>query len=45
MPTDKIIEILNDRHGHNMPVQQTAARIEKRQPAQQNQKRKHRSAA
>ncbi len=24
VPTDKIIEILNDRHGHAMPVQETA---------------------
>jgi beta-phosphoglucomutase family hydrolase len=24
VPTDKIIEILNDRHGHRMPVQETA---------------------
>jgi beta-phosphoglucomutase family hydrolase len=24
VPTDKIIQALNDRHGHNMPVQETA---------------------
>ena len=28
VPTDKIIEILNDRHGHHMPVQATAERKE-----------------
>ena len=26
VPTDGIVQMLNDRHGHNMPVQQTADR-------------------
>jgi beta-phosphoglucomutase family hydrolase len=25
VPTDRIVEILNERHGHSMPVQETAA--------------------
>ncbi len=28
MPTPKIIEILNDRHGHHMPVEETARKKE-----------------
>ncbi len=28
MPTPKIIEILNDRHGHSMPVEETARKKE-----------------